>query len=225
MAKIIVYNNDTDRMEIFHRAENEPMPYNTGGSLLVGEFRGSSKSPTLWTSKRAMEAWNRMRQAYGAPIPISYAFKRPYEGGHSAQSQHYAGTSFDSGQALTNAQRNRLRTLASQLGVWSYVEPASLTPTWVHTDRRAAPSACSSGYPPLKNGSRSTYVLILQDMLNTAGYNAGELDGVFGGQTEDALKRYQRARGLTADGKVGCSTWQRLTSDVVGKGRKTGTKD
>lgn len=44
MAKILVYNNDTDRMETYYRGENEPMPYNTGGTLTVGEFRGSSNS-------------------------------------------------------------------------------------------------------------------------------------------------------------------------------------
>ncbi|MDR1805933.1 MAG: hypothetical protein LBQ80_04080 [Clostridium sp.] len=88
MAKIIVYNNDTDRMEIFHRGENEAMPYNQDATLTVGEFRGSSASPTLWTTKRAMEAWNATRRAYGAAIPLRYAFKRPYEGGHASQSQH-----------------------------------------------------------------------------------------------------------------------------------------
>ena len=29
MAKIIVYNNDTDRMETYYRDLNESMPYNT----------------------------------------------------------------------------------------------------------------------------------------------------------------------------------------------------
>lgn len=48
MAKIIVFNNDTNRMETYYRGENEAMPYNTNRSLTVGEFRGSSGSPTLW---------------------------------------------------------------------------------------------------------------------------------------------------------------------------------
>ena len=29
MAKILVFNNDTDRMETYYRGESEPMPYNT----------------------------------------------------------------------------------------------------------------------------------------------------------------------------------------------------
>lgn len=44
MAKILVFNNDTNRMETYYRGEAEPMPYNTNGTLRVREFRGSSKS-------------------------------------------------------------------------------------------------------------------------------------------------------------------------------------
>lgn len=28
MAKILIFNNDTDRMETYYRGEAEPMPYN-----------------------------------------------------------------------------------------------------------------------------------------------------------------------------------------------------
>lgn len=80
MAKILVYNNDTDRMETYIRDENEWMPYNTNGTLKVKEFRGSSKSNILWTDKRTMQGWNSQRYIWGAPIPVGFAFKRPYEG-------------------------------------------------------------------------------------------------------------------------------------------------
>ena len=48
MAKILVYNNDTNTMETYYRGEDESMPYITNGTLRVGEFRGSSTSPTLF---------------------------------------------------------------------------------------------------------------------------------------------------------------------------------
>ena len=112
MAKIIVFNNDTNRMETYYRGENEAMPYNTNRSLLVREFRGSSDSPTLWTTKRAMQSWNSTRYLYGRSIPVGFAFKRPWEGGHSNQSQHYAGVAFDVGQRLSNSERTTLRNLA-----------------------------------------------------------------------------------------------------------------
>lgn len=226
MAKIIVYNNDTDRMETFYKSENDAMPYNTHNTLKVKEFRGSSKSDTLWTTKKAMQSWNSQRSRWGGPIPLGFAFKRPWEGGHSNQSQHYAGTSFDVGQRLTNEQRNKLRIDAEKSGLWSYVEPADLTPTWVHFDRRQRPPACGTGgYPALKEGSVSTYVLILQDSLNTAGFPVGSLDGYFGSKTKKAVTNFQKSKGLTADGVVGCNTWKALTGDVVGKGRTSTTVD
>ncbi len=82
MAKILVFNNDTDRMETYTRAESDSMPYNTNGTLKVREFRGSSKSNILWTTKRTMQSWNSQRYIWGSGIPVGFAFKRPYEGGH-----------------------------------------------------------------------------------------------------------------------------------------------
>lgn len=43
------------------------------------------------------------------------------------------------------------------------------------------------------------YTLIAQDDLNTLGYPTGGLDGIFGAKTEDAVRKYQRSRGLASD--------------------------
>ena len=213
------YNNDTNRMETFYRGENESMPYNTNGTLKVREFRGSSKSNILWTTRNTMRAWNSTRYIYGGPIPVGYAFKRSWEGGHSGQSQHYAGVAFDVGQRLSNAQRNAIRNAAVASGAWSYVEPASLTPTWVHFDKRSSPPACSSGgYPLIREESRGVYVLVAQDGLNTLGYRTGGLDGIFGTQTRNAVLSYQRSRGLAVDGIIGCNTWRSIQENVIGSG-------
>lgn len=219
MARIIVFNNDTNRMENYYRGEAEPMPYNTNGTLRVREFRGSSRSDIIWTTKRTMQSWNSQRYIFGSPIPVGFAFKRPYEGGHGNQSQHYAGVAFDVGQTLTQAQRNRLWNSAKNSGVWSYVEPLSITPTWVHFDKRFGTPACSAGgYPQLKRGSISNYVCIAQDDLNTLGFSTSGLDGIFGQATQNAVIEYQRRRGLVADGIVGCNTWRALQEEVVGTG-------
>ena len=136
-----------------------------------------------------------------------------------AQSQHYAGVAFDVGQTLSTTQRNRLYNSAVNSGVWSYVEPKNLTPTWVHFDKRFGTPACSTGgFPLLRRGSLSNYVLIAQDDLNTLGYSTNGLDGIFGSGTQNAVIAYQRSRGLTADGIVGCNTWRSLQEDVVGTG-------
>ena len=96
----------------------------------------------------------------------------------------------------------------------------------MHFDKRFGKPACSSGgFPQLKRGSLSNYVLIAQDDLNTLGYTTGGLDGIFGSATENAVRRYQRAVGLTADGIVGCNTWRSLQEAVVGTGRTNTTID
>lgn len=226
MAKIKIYNNDTNRMETYYRGEQETMPYVTGRTLTVKEFRGSSNSNLLWTEKRAMLAWNSQRYIYGKPIKVGYAFRRPWEGGHSTLSQHYAGLAFDVGQTLTTTERNNLYNSAVNSGVWTYVEPQILTPTWIHFDKRRGNPACSTGgYPQIQMGSRGAYVMIAQDDLNTLGYKTGGLDGIFGSNTQTAVRNYQPNKGLAVDGIVGCNTWRSLQEDVLGKGKTSTTID
>ena len=214
MAKILVYNNNSNRMEIYYRDLNDAMPYITNRTLKVGEFRGVSESDILWTDKRCMLAWNSFRYIYGKPIFVGFAFRRPYEGGHGILSQHYAGLAFDVGQNLNINERNNMRNLAISSGIWNYVEPASLTPRWVHFDERQV----ASGYPIIRYMSRGVYVCVAQDALIFLGYDTGGLDGVFGRRTESSVKEYQRTRGLVVDGIIGPATWRRLMEEVVGKG-------
>ena len=91
--------------------------------------------------------------------------------------------------------------------------------------RRGTPACPTGGYPLIRQGSRGSYVLIAQDDLNTLGYRTGGLDGVFGAQTRSAVISYQRSRGLSADGIIGCNTWRSLQEDVVGTGRTSTTID
>lgn len=219
MAKIFVYDSYTNTIMNFIRNENEPMPYAYGRTMLVKEFRGSSNSNVLWTTTQVMESWNATRRQFNAPIPFRYAFKRIWEGGHGRQSQHYAGTALDMAQALSSTERNRLWRTANNLGVWSYVEPQSMTPTWVHVDKRYGNPACNVGYPTLRQGNRGVYVLVLQDALNALGYSTQMLDGIFGTLTYNTLRAFQRNNGLGVDGICGCASWTRIVNAVVGIGR------
>ncbi|MDR2525533.1 MAG: peptidoglycan-binding protein [Oscillospiraceae bacterium] len=215
---ILVYNNQTGRMERYERGAREAMPY-ANSTLLVGEFRGSSQSNLLWTQRLTMEAWVRMRTAWGQPIYLPFAFRRIGEGGHANQSQHYAGAAFDCAQNIGNAARAQLRALAERQGMFVYVEPAHLTPSWVHLDTRTMPPACATGgYPLTRRGHQSVYVCILQDALNMAAGTGLGIDGIFGTRTQDALEFFQANNALAADGIAGCATWTRLTAMVRGAG-------
>lgn len=63
--------------------------------------------------------------------------------------------------------------------------------------------------PTLRRGSRGEDVERLQRALANAGF-AVAADGVFGPDTETAVKGFQTAEGLAADGVVGRLTWQAL---------------
>lgn len=62
----------------------------------------------------------------------------------------------------------------------------------------------------LRKGSKGTQVRVLQWLLNENGYNAGTVDGIFGANTQNAVKAYQEATGLAVDGVVGKNTWSKL---------------
>ena len=214
MARILIYNQDTNKIESYERGLSERMPYVTTNSLTVREFRGSSGSDILWTTKKFMENWNKFRAQWGSPIKVGYAFKRIWQGGHAGMSQHYAGLAMDIGQNLNASSRDRLRNFAINSKLFTYVEPKVLTPTWVHIDSRYGTPACSTGgYPSVKQGSKGVYVMVLQDALNFLGYNVGSIDGMFGSKTKLAVQSYQKRKKLSADGIVGCNTWRSITNN------------
>ncbi len=72
-------------------------------------------------------------------------------------------------------------------------------------------------------GSRGTAVLQLQQALNALGYDTNGADGKFGKGTERAVKAYQQANGLTADGKAGVKTLAQLYSGSSVSGSTSGT--
>jgi murein L,D-transpeptidase YcbB/YkuD len=66
-------------------------------------------------------------------------------------------------------------------------------------------------WPRFARSADNDYFAIgwLQQLLNSRGAKL-KVDHVFGAQTEAAVKTFQRAHGLTADGVVGPRTWAKL---------------
>ena len=50
----------------------------------------------------------------------------------------------------------------------------------------------------------------IQAALKNAGFDPGAVDGKMGPRTQQAVKEFQRAKGLKVDGKVGPKTWSEL---------------
>ena len=78
---------------------------------------------------------------------------------------------------------------------------------------------------PRRRGAARPAGVVVHTARNRNGPNDPALpkiqpvDGVFGQQTEEAVRRFQEIFGLTADGVVGKATWYRLVSLYVGVNR------
>jgi g-D-glutamyl-meso-diaminopimelate peptidase len=60
-----------------------------------------------------------------------------------------------------------------------------------------------SSRPLLKHDSKGEMVTYLQQLLDQLGYDPGGVDGIFGANTERAVKEFQPNQGLAADGTEG----------------------
>lgn len=67
-------------------------------------------------------------------------------------------------------------------------------------------------YPILREGSRGSYVIFLQQLLESNLIPVGTIDGIFGSRTRSAVESYQSKNGLTVDGVVGPNTWSSITT-------------
>lgn len=67
-------------------------------------------------------------------------------------------------------------------------------------------------YPTIKLGSKGSEVKKAQQLLIAKGYSCGAAgaDGDFGAATYNAVKKFQAANGLAADGIIGNATWAAL---------------
>jgi|GEM_PF-5012227 len=91
------------------------------------------------------------------------------------------------------------------------VQPVNLPPPPAIVNTNAAESS-SSVYrlnpqaATMSVGSKGVQVKALQEKLTGLGYRVGPIDGEFGRRTEQAVRGFQRANGLSADGVVGRQT-------------------
>lgn len=98
------------------------------------------------------------------------------------------------------------------------VEEGTTTKGWTHY---GIPAGLYSELPKQKNhrtlrkGAQGDDVREMQELLQKWGINVGNIDGIFGKQTEAAVKGFQKAQGLTVDGVCGPATWAALEQPVA----------
>lgn len=81
-------------------------------------------------------------------------------------------------------------------------------------DRIAGKPAISVKRPANDKAISRTKVIEMQTALNELGYDVGKPDGIMGSQTRGAIKDYQRATGLPADGYATISLIEQLQKAV-----------
>jgi murein L,D-transpeptidase YcbB/YkuD len=57
----------------------------------------------------------------------------------------------------------------------------------------------------------------IQAALKNAGAYNGDIDGIIGQKTKEAIRRFQKANGLNPDGVVGSKTWEILVKYLQAK--------
>lgn len=79
-------------------------------------------------------------------------------------------------------------------------------------------SSSSSSASGLKLGSTGDKVSALQQDLTTLGYYYGDITGHYGSMTQTAVKKFQKAKGLTQDGVAGETTLNAIASTLKSNG-------
>lgn len=119
--------------------------------------------------------------------------------GHIAFSDGAGGT-VEAHSAATGVCRRRVAGRAWDCGV--------LVPG-VAYEAMAAPGPADAS-AVLRLGRQGPAVVEVQQLLAARRIDPGPVDGDYGPRTEAAVKRFQAARGLVADGVVGPATWAAL---------------
>ena len=68
----------------------------------------------------------------------------------------------------------------------------------------------STGFAETTETTGKTEPTEIQKALSEAGFYKGSIDGVIGTKTKEALRKFQEANNLKADGVCGPKTWEKL---------------
>lgn len=86
---------------------------------------------------------------------------------------------------------------------------------WIAGTQIKPPQFIAPVFPgTVKKGSRGHNVSAVQDRLRERGWNIS-VDGVFGSQTDQIVRSFQREKGLVVDGIVGPATWIALWTSPI----------
>lgn len=116
------------------------------------------------------------------------------------------------------ATQAAVKAFQERVGEWAdgVAGPKTLTKLYSSSARKASSAAAYVG-GTLEEGHNGNAVRILQKRLKELGYLSGSVDGDFGAATKEAVIAFQLNNGLTADGKAGTATMNKLFEEDLVK--------
>ena len=194
-------------------------------NFTVREFACKDGSDTILIDHDLIPLIQRFREYVEAPVGFNSAYRTPsynIKVGGAKNSYHVKGQALDipfSNNYKYLTSRDKMCAFFNTLGVKGIIRYSS----FIHIDTRTSKyHADNNGNyltynkvnipfrNTLKRNSNNVDVGIVQYKLKMLGYNVGNADMVYGGQTESAVKQFQANNGLSADGIVGNITWNKL---------------
>jgi peptidoglycan hydrolase-like protein with peptidoglycan-binding domain len=116
------------------------------------------------------------------------------------------------GCATTARQKDNAQSLRNQ--VIALESELQQKDAEIDSLRRALSSTTEEKYAATKEKQQGTIskptMKQIQTALKNAGFDPGSVDGKMGKSTRNAIKEFQKANNLNADGKVGPKTWSVL---------------
>ncbi|WP_416147727.1 peptidoglycan-binding protein [Salipaludibacillus sp. HK11] len=89
--------------------------------------------------------------------------------------------------------------------------------TYTESGTSSSLSKISNTSQVMRNGTRNGDVSRLQAYLKKAGfYEHPEITGIYGNMTQQAVRKFQQARGLTVDGLAGPNTFTMVNKEISG---------
>ena len=155
--------------------------------------------------------WHEIGGGVDQVVDTTYRVNRPYGRPIVPIGQTYG----DPGPPVEEIQRFRGRIAAhGAVGhswwSWTDTNPAE----WAAIGQPVTPvEGAPQDFATVKNGDKGDLILWAQEHLSAAGYPT-DVDGAFGGKTEEAVKAFQQANGLPVTGQVDTATWRKLLEQV-----------
>jgi hypothetical protein len=188
---------------------SEPVPQRTAASAAAGP----PPVAATFVRRRRILVFTVLGLAIATAVTIALATG----GGHSGQSAFppAAGNSSNS-SANTTAHTSGSAATGAQPATTSQTRTQPKAATGA-TKTQASSTSLRVTLPSnaaLSTGDSGQAVVKLQKALKKLGYDVGA-DGSFGTATETAVKAFQKANGLTADGIAGAATVQKLNKALA----------